>query len=197
MRKEPHYHPEMQSFFESLQRSAPDAIIVGDSTRPTYYAAWQLECQQPRSYFHSVSGFGTLGYALPAASGACLGSGRSVIALIGDGGIQFTLPELTTAAELGLNVAVIIWHNDGYREIENSMQALGVPADSTLILAPDFEAAARAHHAAYARPESLAALEEAIEAAHRRAGPTLIEVREADFLTTPSGGWYQRAPAQT
>ena len=197
VRSEGHYHPEMQAFFESLQRSAPNAVIVGDSTRPTYYAAWQLECQNPRSYFHSVSGFGTLGYALPAASGACLGSEGSVIALIGDGGIQFTLPELTTAAELGLSVAVIVWHNDGYREIENSMQAKGVAADSTLILAPDFEAAAQAHHAAYAHPESLAALEAAVEAAHRRAGPTLIEVREADFLKSPSGGWYQREPEQT
>ena len=182
-----------------LQDAAPDAVIIGDSTRPTYYATWQLECQQPRRYFHSLSGFGTLGYALPAAIGASLGIGAAVgigaategvMALIGDGGIQFTLPELTTAAEQQLPIAVIIWHNDGYREIENSMRAKNVPADSTRILAPDFKAAAAAHHADYARPSSLAALRESVQLALAGDRPTLIEVREADFLSQPSGEWY-------
>ncbi|MEJ2088414.1 MAG: 5-guanidino-2-oxopentanoate decarboxylase [Gammaproteobacteria bacterium] len=191
IRRETHYHHEMQAFFDTLNRAAPDAVIVGDSTRPTYYATWQLECRRPRSYFHSVSGFGTLGFALPAAFGAALGAERAVIALIGDGGIQFTLPELTTAAELALPVAVIVWHNDGYREIENSMRARNIPTDSTRILAPDFEAAARAHHVDYAHPRSLTELER--DLTHALAGdrPTLIEVRERDFLTQSSGGWYQ------
>ena len=188
---ETHFHPEVQAFLDALKQAAPEATLVGDSTRPTYYAAWQLECSRARSYFHSVTGFGTLGYALPAAFGAALGSEHPVIALIGDGGIQFTLPELTTGAELRLPVAVIVWHNDGYREIENSMQARDIPIDSTRILAPGFEDAARAHHAAYARADTLEALQRAIVTAHGADRPTLIEVREADFLTQPSGGWYQ------
>jgi len=191
IRTEVHFHDEMQAFFDTLKKAAPDAIVVGDSTRPTYYAAWQFECSRPRSYFHSVSGFGTLGYGLPAAFGAALGPERPVIALIGDGGIQFTLPELTTAAELGLAVAVIVWHNDGYREIENSMRARNIPADSTRILAPDFQAAAKAHHAHHANPRSLDELERTLVEALDADGPTLVELQEADFLTQPSGGWYQ------
>lgn len=190
VRREPHYHPEMQSFLDVLVRAAPDAVIVGDSARPTYYASWQLDRAEPRTYFHSASGFGTLGFALPAAFGAALGSERPVMALIGDGGVQFTLPELTTGAELGLPVPVIVWHNDGYREIEHSMRARNIPADATRILAPDFEAAARAHHARYARPTTLADLERALSEALAADGPTLVEVREGVFLTTPSGGWY-------
>ena len=127
---------------DAITGAAPEAVLVGDSTRPTYYAAWQYECARPRSYFHSVSGFGTLGYALPAAFGAALGTERPVLALIGDGGIQFTLPELTTGSEQSLPVPVLVWHNDGYREIENSMRAKNVPVDSTRIEAPDFAAAA-------------------------------------------------------
>ncbi len=190
IRQEAHYHPEVQAFFDAIIEAAPDAIIVGDSTRPTYYAAWQLERSRPRAYFHSASGFGTLGYALPAAFGAALAGDRPVISLIGDGGIQFTLPELSTAAELGLPVPVIVWHNQGYREIENSMRAKNVPVDSTRIEAPDFAAAAAAHHAQYANPDTLAALSEAIRRALAADAPTLIEVQENDFLTTPSGGWY-------
>ncbi len=191
VRAETHYHGEVQAFLDAVVAAAPDALIVGDSTRPTYYAAWQLERSRPRAYFHSASGFGTLGYALPAAFGAALAGSAPVIALIGDGGIQFTLPELSTAAELELPVPVIVWHNQGYREIENSMLAQNVPADSTRIEAPDFPAAAAAHGARYARPESLPELGAAIRDALSAAAPTLIEVQEDAFLTTPSGGWYQ------
>ncbi len=188
---EPHYHSEVQAFFDTVAAAAPDAILVGDSTRPTYYAAWQLERSRPRTYFHSASGFGTLGYALPAAFGAAMADLSPVVALIGDGGIQFTLPELMTASELKLSVPIIVWHNQGYREIENSMRAKNVPVDSTLIAAPDFAAAAAAHGARYEKPASLAELGSAIRDALNADAPTLIEVREAVFLTTASGDWYQ------
>ncbi len=190
IREEAHYHPEVQEILDRLRAAAPDATIVGDSTRPTYYAAWQLECTRPRQYFHSVSGFGTLGYALPAAFGAALGSPHPVIALIGDGGIQFTLPELSTAAELRLPVPVIVWHNQGYREIENSMRAKDVPVDSTRLTAPDFAAAARAHGAYHVRPVDLDGLTAAVTDALAAGGPTLIELDETVFLSQPSGQWY-------
>jgi len=191
VRTEIHYHPEVQAFFDAIVGAAPDAIIVGDSTRPTYYAAWQLERARSRSYFHSASGFGTLGYALPAAFGAALADLAPVLAIIGDGGIQFTLPELSTASELELPVPIVVWHNQGYREIENSMRAKNVPVDSTRIEAPDFAAAAAAHGARYAHPQSLTDLGQAIGEALAARAPTLIEVSEDTFLTTPSGGWYQ------
>jgi acetolactate synthase-1/2/3 large subunit len=191
VREETHYHQEVQAVLDAVADSVPGGVIVGDSTRPTYYAAWQLERERPRSYFHSASGFGTLGYALPAAFGAALADSGPVVAIIGDGGIQFTLPELSTASELKLPVPVIVWHNDGYREIENSMRARDVPVDSTWITAPDFEAAAAAHGAGYARPGDLNALRSALSDALAANSPTLIEIREAVFLSTPSGGWYQ------
>jgi len=209
---EAHWHPEMAEFLDVLSAAAPGALLVGDSTRPTYYAAWQHECPAARRYFHSVSGFGTLGYAIPAAFGAAAGAAASaaasaaagsaagagpaaagagaVIALIGDGGAQFTLPELATGADLGLPVPVIVWHNDGYEEIANSMAGVGVPAASTRVRAPDFARAAAAHHCHYARARDLRQLSAALTAALGGDRPTVIEVLQADFLTRPSGGWY-------
>jgi len=198
--REAHWHPEMAEFLDVLSAAAPGALLVGDSTRPTYYAAWQHECPAPRRYFHSVSGFGTLGYAIPAAFGAAASVAASagpaaagagaVIALIGDGGAQFTLPELATGADLGLSVPVIVWHNDGYEEIANSMAGAGVPAESTRVRAPDFERAAAAHHCHYARARDLAQLRSALTTALGGDRPTLIEVLQGDFLSRPSGGWY-------
>jgi len=191
IKREPHYHPEMLAFFDAIREAVPDAILVGDSTRPTYYAAWQYETTAPRRYFHSVSGFGTLGYALPAAFGAAAAGGSPVVALIGDGGAQFTLPELTTGAQQGFAVPVIVWNNEGYGEIENSMRARSIPVDSTRILTPEFRQAAAAHRCEYANPRSLETLIASLRKATRAAVPTLIEVQETDFLKTPSGGWYR------
>ena len=191
VRDEPHYHPEVAAFFDTLHSAAEDLIVVGDSTRPTYYAAWQYECTRPGRYFHSVSGFGTLGYALPAALGAAAAGCGPVVALIGDGGIQFTLPELTTGAQAGLGLPVIVWNNRGYAEIENSMRAQRVPVESTQILTPDFQQAAAAHHCHYLQPRTLPELLTGLQTALAASAPTLIEVVEEDFLSTPSGGWYQ------
>lgn len=191
VRKETHYHPEVAAFFDALHKVADDLILVGDSTRPTYYAAWQYECTRPGRYFHSVSGFGTLGYALPAALGAAAAGCGPVVALIGDGGIQFTLPELTTGAQAGLALPVIVWNNQGYAEIENSMRAQQVPVQSTQILTPDFQQAAAAHRCHYLRPRNLSELVTGLQTALNASAPTLVEIVEEDFLSIPSGGWYQ------
>ncbi len=67
---EKHVNRDMQALFATLQRALPDLCLVGDSTLPTYYAVWQYEAPAPRRYFHSATGAGTLGYAIPAAIGA-------------------------------------------------------------------------------------------------------------------------------
>lgn len=188
--REPHFHKEMHAFLETLRGAAADVVLVGDSTLPTYYAAWQYECSAPRRYFHSASGFGTLGYALPAAFGAFLATRKPTICLIGDGGAQFTLPELLTGSDNHLPVAVVIWNNEGYGEIKNSLRSIGASARSAQVSPPDFSAAARAHRCDYAQPANLDDLHAALEQAFENPRPTLIEIRERDFLTEPAGQWY-------
>ena len=51
---------------------------------------------------------------------------RPVLVLVGDGGLQFTLPELGVLRDLGAWVGVIVWNNDGYGEIKSSMIEAGV-----------------------------------------------------------------------
>jgi 5-guanidino-2-oxopentanoate decarboxylase len=69
-------------------------------TQIAYAANEVLSFEQPNCYFHPA-GFGTLGYALPAAIGARVAQpGRPVVAMAGDYGFQYTCNELGTAAEL-------------------------------------------------------------------------------------------------
>ncbi|MEE4278979.1 MAG: 5-guanidino-2-oxopentanoate decarboxylase [Halieaceae bacterium] len=189
---EVHVHPDMQRFFATVQASLPGLCLVGDSCLPTYYAVWQYEAPAPRCYFHSATGAGTLGYAIPAAIGArrALPSGTPVVALIGDGAAQFTLTELAAAVQESLPIIVIVWNNAGYGEIRNGMRATGLEPLGVEIQAPDFVAAATALGCHGARVKSLEALAEALREARDRAQPTLLELPEASFVASPVGGWY-------
>jgi acetolactate synthase-1/2/3 large subunit len=58
-------------------------------------------------------GLGTMGFALPAAIGAKFGAPeRTVVAVIGDGGIQMTIQELGTIMQTGINVKIMILNNE-------------------------------------------------------------------------------------
>ena len=168
-----------------VQRALGDPIIVGDQTQPVYGGNQFFEPSRPRSWFNSSTGYGTLGYALPAAIGAKLAAPeRPVVALIGDGGLQFTLPELAAAVEAQVPVIVLLWNNQGYGEIKAYMAEKGIPQIGVDIFTPDFVAMAKAFGCAAERAGSLEHLRESVEMAGRRAVPTLIEIREdASWLT--------------
>ena len=111
----------------TVQQALPDAILVGDSTRPVYAGNQFYTPAQPRSWFNSSTGYGTLGYALPAAIGAKVAApDRPVVVLVADGGLQFTLPELASAMEAGAPVIVVVWNNHAYGEIRTYMVEAGI-----------------------------------------------------------------------
>ena len=106
------------SMIEALWTAHPDAILVGDSAEPSYTATCAGRAPGPRQWFTGSTGFGTLGYALPAAIGAQIARPDApVIALAGDGGALYTIPELAAAAEAGAPVILLIWNNDGYGDL--------------------------------------------------------------------------------
>ncbi len=131
------------------------------------------------SRFLFPSGLGTLGYALPAAIGAKLARPRQcVVAVHGDGGIMFTLPELATAAQLGVTLPVIVSLNDGYGEIRREMRAQGIAPVAVDLGTPDLPAVSRAlggHGEALDGPDDLP---DALERAFGRPGPTILTVPE-------------------
>ena len=88
-----------------------DAIIVTDVGQHQMVACRYAEYNSSKSNITS-GGLGTMGFALPAAIGASYGApGRTVIAIIGDGGIQMTIQELGTIMQFKPNVKIIILNN--------------------------------------------------------------------------------------
>jgi acetolactate synthase-1/2/3 large subunit len=167
----------------TVQEALPGVILVGDSTQLIYSANMFYRAEQPRSYFNSSTGYGTLGYALPAALGAKLARpGRPVVALVGDGGLQFTLGELATAVELALPISILLWNNRGYGEIKRYMADRGIPQIGVDIYTPDFLTIARGFGCRAERAESLDHLRGLLRQSAQEAGPTLIEIDEEEAL---------------
>lgn len=177
----------------SVLETLPDAILVGDSTQPVYTGNLTLDMDQPRRWFNASTGYGTLGYALPAAMGAWLGSGGQVderspaICLIGDGGLQFTLPELASAVEAQVPLIVLLWNNQGYEEIKKYMVNRAIEPVGVDIHTPDFIGVARALGAAAQQVEDVAQLQAALRQAVERQGPTLIQVDQAQWQAAVGG----------
>ena len=189
---EEHYSVDMASLFATIQSSLPGLCLVGDSTLPTYYAVWQYQAPAPRRYFHSATGGGTLGYAIPAAVGArrALDATVPVAVLIGDGSAQFTFMELASAAQEGLPIIVLLWNNRGYQEIKRGMIASEIAPVGVDIAAPDFVTAARALGCEAESVESLEDLARALLDASGRSVPTLIELVEEKLVSDAPGSWY-------
>ena len=173
---------------DTLVSTLPDVIVAGDSTSPVYVGNFVHDAPAPRSWFNSSTGYGTLGYGLPAAIGAKLAaSGRPVVCLIGDGGLQFTLPELASAVEAQVPIIVLLWNNFGYGEIRKYMTQHDVAHVGVDIHTPDFMALARGFGCAACRVENRSDLITELQQAQLRRVPTVIEIQESD--------WFEQVPA--
>ncbi|MFI9048842.1 5-guanidino-2-oxopentanoate decarboxylase [Streptomyces sp. NPDC053427] len=167
-------------FLAALRSVLPPAtVLTSDSAQCCYYGALpHLPVDPPGRYLHPT-GFGTLGYALPAAIGVkAARPDRPVVALSGDGGLQFTVQELATAVDLGLPLPVVVFDNGGYGEIRDEMAARGdapVAVDHPRL---DLGALARAYGGHGVRADTPGALADALRTALTVPGPTVITVPE-------------------
>ncbi|RAR57661.1 acetolactate synthase large subunit [Onishia taeanensis] len=171
--------------YATLRAALPDAIVVGDSTGPVYAGNFLASMPAPRRWFNAATGFGTLGYGLPAALGAATARpDLPVVALVGDGGLQFVLGELGTARDLGRPVAVVIWNNDGYDEIRRYMSLSDIPHLGVDLAAPDFRALAEAYACRYLSVTDPASLHDALGRLDDAASPLIIEVDAAAWAAS-------------
>ena len=157
------------------------AIVSGDSAMVCYYGALgNLPTHGPGSFLYPT-GYGTLGYGLPAAIGAKVGNpDRPVVALLGDGGVMFTVAELATAAALPICLPVVIVDNSGYGEIRNEMVDRDDPVHAVTLPSPDFAALGRALGCLGVEVTDSAELPAVLEAALAADRPTVIHVRHHD-----------------
>jgi thiamine pyrophosphate-dependent acetolactate synthase large subunit-like protein len=170
---------EWLPIIDALASALPrDAVVAGDSAMVCYYGALGNLPAHAASAFLYPTGYGTLGYGLPAAIGAKVAQPeRPVVALLGDGGVMFTVAELATAAALRIALPVVVVDNGGYGEIRNEMVERDDPVHAVTLPTPDFAALGRSLGCRGVTLDGPALLTAALTAAFAAERPTVIHLR--------------------
>jgi benzoylformate decarboxylase len=121
---------------------------------------------------------GGLGHGLPASVGVALGTpGVKTIAIIGDGSAMYAIQALWSAAQLDVDLAVIIVKNGGYEALINFGRTFGLQqVPGTKLPDIDFVGLAQSQGVPGARVDTIAGLDAALTALFAAKGPRLLEV---------------------
>ena len=89
-----------------------DTVAITDVGQHQMWAAQFFTTDEPK-HFISSGGLGTMGFGLPAALGAKVACPeKTVVVFSGDGSILMNCQEFATLSEYGIDVKVIVFHND-------------------------------------------------------------------------------------
>lgn len=154
------------------------ALLVTDVGQNQMWAAQYYKADYPGNFITS-GGLGTMGFGLPAGIGAKFAQPEAEVWVIaGDGGIQMTQAELSTAAQEGIKVNVAIINN-GYLGMVRQWQEFFYDRrySATPIRSPDFVKIAEAHGLTGMRVTQRSEIEKAIRSAQETDGTVVIDFK--------------------
>ncbi len=154
-----------------------DAVMVTDVGQHQMVTCRYAKFNQTRSNITS-GGLGTMGFGLPAAIGAKFGApDRTVIAVIGDGGIQMTLQEFGTIMQTGVDVKVMILNNEFLGMVRQWQQLFMEKRYSFVdIESPDYVMLANSYRIAAAKVSKREELADAVAKMLAHKGSYVLEV---------------------
>ncbi|WP_373835982.1 biosynthetic-type acetolactate synthase large subunit, partial [Jeotgalibaca arthritidis] len=171
------------------------AVVVTDVGQHQMWAGQFYKYDQPHNFVTS-GGLGTMGFGLPAALGAQIGRpGETVVAILGDGGIQMTSQELATIKDYDLPVKVVIVNNESLGMVRQWQEIIYEERYSESLLGggrnPDFVLLAESYGIKGVRISQETEVKEALRAAFDYDGPVVIDARvtpnEKVFPMVPAG----------
>jgi acetolactate synthase-1/2/3 large subunit/5-guanidino-2-oxopentanoate decarboxylase len=170
-------YPGVLRVADKLRACLPEGTMIYSDMTQFAYAAKEVWDMDRPGHWHHPYGFGTLGYALPAAIGGAIGrQGKPTLAIMGDYGFHYTMAELGVAVELGLSLLILLWDNGKLGAIEASMIGAQIAPNAVVARNPDFVKLAQAFGAGAVAPSTLAQMQDTVRAAFNADGPTLIYV---------------------
>jgi acetolactate synthase-1/2/3 large subunit len=185
-------HAKPQYVLEEINRQTHgDAIFTTGVGQHQMWAAQFIRWRYPRQMITS-GGLGTMGYGLPSAMGASLGSpGKTVIDIDGDASFCMTLFEMPTIAEYNIPVKICILNND-FQGMVKQWQDLfyGHRYAMTPMKNPNFAKMAEACGIRGIRCDHKADVAKTVGEMLKHDGPILV-----DFFVEPNEHVYPMVPS--
>jgi acetolactate synthase-1/2/3 large subunit len=184
-------------FAQAIRAALPDdGITVNDLTQVTFFATVGFPVYVPRTFIGP--GYqGTLGSAFATALGAQVGnSDRAVLAIAGDGGFMYSVGELATERQHGINVVSIVFNDGAFGNVKRTQeQMFGGRVLASELANPNFVALARSFGIDAECVTTPAQLEASLRTALAGRAPALIEVKVGPMSNVwpvigPAGGVY-------
>ncbi|HEY3527980.1 MAG TPA: thiamine pyrophosphate-binding protein [Nocardioides sp.] len=161
--------------------AAADATVVVDMAIPGYWYGGYGRVTGPRRLQYPI-GWGTLGYALPAAVGAGAARTRPVLAVCGDGGFLYAVGELAVLRQENLPVTVLVVDDGGYGMLRYDQDRAGDPHRGVDLVRPDFGALARSFGLPVVTLEGVEGLDAALAEGLASGEPRMVVL---DLALTP------------
>ncbi len=166
-----------------MKCSLAEGIVVNESPSNMIAFRNQVRPSHPSSYFTAAGG--GLGFGLPAAVGMQLGQPeRPVVAVIGDGSLQYAVAALWSAVTYDVPLTVLVVRNEEYAilkwfaEFEGEMGAPGLDVRGL-----DSVAIAMGYGMRARRVDGVDELRQALAESIASDGPELIEVTVAPGMS--------------
>ena len=159
------------------EKTGGHAILVTDVGQHQMIASRYYRFQDPNTNITS-GGMGTMGFALPAAMGAKVGTPeKEVVAIIGDGCFQMTLQELGTIYQSEIGVKIVILNNNFLGMVRQWQQLFfDKRYSSTEMINPDFVQIAKGFYVPGRKVTDRAEISAAIDEMLQTKGAYLLEV---------------------
>jgi thiamine pyrophosphate-dependent acetolactate synthase large subunit-like protein len=183
-------------FLDAVSYALPDdAVVVCDMCIPGYWiAAFHGFCRPRLLQF--PMGWGTLGFAFPAALGAALAGTGPTVSVSGDGGFLFACGELATMVQEEIPLTAVIVDDGGYGMLRYDQAKSGAEPYGVDLHSPDFEALAASFGV---RAETVEGLDDAFGEALAEhvadPAPSVLVARAPALVPPPSTSpnWYRPA----
>ena len=189
---------EAVAFVEAVETWPADGVIVTDMCIPGYWTSSHAVHPRPRRLINPV-GWGTLGFALPAAIGPAA-IGIPTLAVCGDGGPMFALGELATYVQEQLPITLVIVDDGGYGMLRFDQKVFGHDERGVDLVTPDWRLLAESFGIAFTEITDAAGLRRALAEGAARTGPSMILQRAAFYPPASSSPrWFETAegPVET
>jgi acetolactate synthase-1/2/3 large subunit len=182
------------AFVDQVDAAWPtEGAVVCDMAVAGYWYGGYSSQPRPRRLQYPV-GWGTLGYALPAAIGPA-SVGIPTLAVCGDGGPMFALGELATYAQESLPITLLVVDDGGYGMLRFDQQVFGHPERGVDLLTPEWHSLGAAFGITSETVDDVTAIGPALQRAHEanlRGEPRILVWKQRLFPPrTTSPRWFE------